>query len=130
MCCKVMAVPVIQKPIGEWCRFAQIGKGCSCYDTRPDPCRVFRCLWLDSEMPEDLRPDKSKIVLTTEVGAAFVGDTVDTSRKVTYIIVYPDLATPDCWNRGPAGRFLTQLRREGDIIVVCGEKRTLLPKTG
>jgi hypothetical protein len=125
-----MMIPELQKPMGEWCGFAQIGKGCSCYDTRPDSCRKFRCLWLDSQMPEDLRPDQSKIVLTAEHGAALNGNLVDTSRQVTYIVGYLDPTTPACGERGLPGRFLRQIRGESDIIIVRGQERTLLPKTG
>lgn len=40
--------------------------GCAIYDDRPqNPCKVFRCLWLDNiaEFPDDMRPDRSGVIV-------------------------------------------------------------------
>lgn len=40
--------------------------GCNIYEERPqDPCRTFRCGWLDneSEFPDDMRPDLAGVIV-------------------------------------------------------------------
>lgn len=41
-------------------------QGCAIYESRPeDPCKLFSCGWLkdDSPLPEDMRPDKSGVIV-------------------------------------------------------------------
>lgn len=64
-CCKVMSVAELAKPVGEWCAHCQPGKGCGIYAERPGECRTFVCQWLaDPRLPDLLRPDKVKVMLT------------------------------------------------------------------
>lgn len=53
---------------GTPCVFVQIGKGCGVYDERPEvPCKTFRCQYLvDEEVPEEMKPSRSNIILTVE----------------------------------------------------------------
>jgi len=63
MCCKVLAVAAMNKPLLTWCPQCQIGKGCAIYATRPAECAEFACLWLlDETMPAELQPNKVKFV--------------------------------------------------------------------
>jgi Fe-S-cluster containining protein len=66
MCCKVLGITELQKPVGKWCPHCKIGKGCQIYETRPQECRTFHCAWLvDNRFSDIWRPDRSKIVITT-----------------------------------------------------------------
>ncbi len=62
-CCdfKSVRAPGFFKPAGERCPHST---GCSCaiYDTRPDPCRGWHCLWrrIDA-LPDEARPDLSGV---------------------------------------------------------------------
>lgn len=50
---------------GKPCAHCTSG-GCAIYETRPeDPCRTFKCAWLEDEeaFPEEMRPDKSGAIL-------------------------------------------------------------------
>lgn len=54
----------MMKP-GEPCQHCTV-KGCAIYEERPQtPCRSFECAWLkpDSPIPEDMRPDKSGVIV-------------------------------------------------------------------
>lgn len=57
LCCKVLGVPVLNKPAGKWCPHCPT-RGCKIYDDRPQECREYGCLWLCGSIPEDCRPDK------------------------------------------------------------------------
>ncbi|MGA8260131.1 MAG: hypothetical protein WB783_07970 [Arenicellales bacterium] len=73
LCCKYLGVTApdgasMWKKPWRTCEFC-IGKGCSIHPDRPDPCRKFECLWLQSDLvPEKFRPDRVKAVLTREMG--------------------------------------------------------------
>ena len=115
LCCKLLGVDSLGKAPGKWCEFVQIGEGCNIYNTRPQQCCDFECLWLQSDMPDDLRPDRIKAVF---------GGTRDGSRSVVYI----DPATPDHWKTNKRLlSIITHMRQKFDVIIVCGDRRTLLP---
>ena len=53
---------------GTGCRH-RCAQGCGIYASRPDnPCRVFRCGWLrgDANLPADLRPDLSGVIVISD----------------------------------------------------------------
>ena len=41
LCCKVYALPELEKPPGVWCKHCAPGKGCKVHDALPDQCRLF-----------------------------------------------------------------------------------------
>jgi hypothetical protein len=62
-CCTTMAVGELNKPEHVACNQLGACGGCAVYDTRPDSCRAFRCMWLDGNITdESMRPDLSKVV--------------------------------------------------------------------
>lgn len=58
LCCKLMGIEELKKPANKWCELVQIGKGCGDYENRPKSCRDFQCMWLQGQLPEDLKPNK------------------------------------------------------------------------
>ena len=78
LCCKVMAITALKKPMNKWCEFCDKGTGCKIYPTRPSECRTFDCLWLsDENFPDEFKPLRSKIVFTVEHGGRRVSAHVD-----------------------------------------------------
>lgn len=66
MCCKLLAVGEIDKPVDKWCPHS-CPTGCGIYPTRPEPCRIYRCMWLVSQgTPQawamQARPDNCGVV--------------------------------------------------------------------
>ncbi len=104
MCCRLPGVVELSKPAGEWCKHCAIGKGCTIYEERPSSCKFFECLWLtDERMPEDLRPDKSKVIF------------------------YPP-AESGRWQSGAVGRLVNSFRHQGlTLCVVSGDRNEVLP---
>lgn len=67
-CCKISSidVPALRKPAGVMCPNCT-GTACAIYDTRPEPCRTFFCLWRRvGSMPDELRPDRIGVMFTIE----------------------------------------------------------------
>ena len=61
-CCIVFKIEDLNKEIHTPCEHL-CEKGCGIYETRPDACRKFQCLYLISDWDESLRPDKSGIMI-------------------------------------------------------------------
>ena len=90
MCCKVFDLPVVQSPVGKWCRHCAPGKGCRIYESRPDICKDFFCGWLLSpELGPEWKPDRSKVVLQVNV------DTNGSIRLTANV----DDSYPTAWQR-------------------------------
>ena len=49
---------------GKPCHFLK--NNCSIYETRPEVCKRYQCAWLQGLFQENLRPDKSKVLITVE----------------------------------------------------------------
>ncbi|HJR55253.1 MAG TPA: hypothetical protein VJ798_01645 [Rhizomicrobium sp.] len=121
LCCKVMGIHALDKPRGVWCSHAMPGQGCAIYETRPEECRKFACVWLaDENLGPEWKPEKCKMVLVSEE-----------ARKRT--MVYVDASMPDAWKRSPYLERLTALMHAGlplgrlVFIDVGGKVSLMLP---
>ncbi len=109
-CCKTMAIPEMPKASNEWCKHCDKGVGCGIYESRPDPCRKFKCLWLlasekgpEQAWPDRMRPDISKVVVNLQPkdqGAVFHVDpdrpdawATDDFKKLAYNLAANNLST-------------------------------------
>lgn len=64
MCCSIYEIEKFNKPERVPCSHL-CDKGCSIYETRPeDPCRKFKCAWLEGAWKDEDRPDKVGVVWT------------------------------------------------------------------
>ena len=119
LCCKVYALPELNKPPGVWCRHCQPGKGCAIHDALPDQCRQFFCLWMtDAAMPAEWRPDRARFVLTVFPENGFVYGQVDPGA-------------PGAWRRAPYYDALrtmakTLLAQRRHLIMFVGDEATLV----
>lgn len=88
MCCKLMEIEELGKPIGVWCAYVRKGNGCAIYSERPPSCAAFGCGYLHWPMAgEHWRPSKCKMVLVAE----------DMSRMAIHV----DPSTPNVWKAQP-----------------------------
>ena len=115
LCCKVMEIKELKKPMNKWCSHCAKGAGCSIYPTRPTECRMFDCLWLkDESFPDEFRPLKSKIVFTVEHGGGRLS-------------AYVDASFPAAWREKRVYALLKrwsafQAQRNGQMLVFIGTK--------
>jgi hypothetical protein len=60
----------------DLCTHCTEGVGCAIYEARPLSCQVYQCLWRSGSLPDELRPDKSGIILDVwpfeDLGATFL----------------------------------------------------------
>ena len=117
LCCKVMAIEQLAKPVNAWCTHCKPGRGCLIYPDRPGECRSFSCLWLVKPLlDEQWKPNKARFVLTTSADG---------------IEVRCDPGFPEAWRREPYGSGLRQLAIAGEtrdvaVIVIVGRRTILL----
>lgn len=67
VCCEYMPISTkgLIKPAQTLCPHVVVNRGCSIYETRPNVCRTWHCLWRrDAAMPDELRPDKSRMIFS------------------------------------------------------------------
>lgn len=114
-CCRLLGIKELAKPAGKWCSHCAIGKGCTIYETRPESCRVYSCMWLSSQSlpegnqwPAALRPDKSKVVFTMQANEQEV-------------VVHCDPGRPTAWQYGRLGEIIKYLALERTVIVNDGK---------
>lgn len=122
-CCIVFEVKDVPKAFGEPCKHignTLFGVGCQIYEERPDACKRYVCLYLDSQrrseipsMPESMRPNVCRVVLGWPWG---------TDRETLFVYPYPGYET--AWQKPPIGPYLRDVLAKGaKIVVVTGDKR-------
>jgi hypothetical protein len=119
LCCKVVAVGVLEKPAGVWCRHCLKTSGCAIYGRHPDECREFHCGWLvNPEFGAEWYPRRSKMVLTFD-------------RRVNRVGVHVDSGSPDAWRHKPYFDQLKRWARDGverrlQVVVYVVDKVTVI----
>lgn len=119
VCCKLPAIPELDKPVHTTCVNYVAASGCSIYADRPGACRAFECGYLQNPaLSDDWRPDRAGFMLYfAELGPRLMVET--------------DLATPDTWRGEP---FLSQLREWSrrdrgmviEVVVRAGDRLTMI----
>lgn len=69
-CCVELAIdaPQLKKPDGCECPHLVAGAGCGIYADRPALCRNWYCGWRMGALTDDMRPDRSGMLLIPELG--------------------------------------------------------------
>lgn len=119
MCCKLPSIAELNKPRFEWCAHCKPKAGCTIYDSRPQACRNFICVWLiNPALDEQWKPSRSKIMLVNEA---------ESNRVLAFI----DPSRPDAWKREPfystlKGWSQRALEHRGQVVVSEGSDVTVV----
>ena len=124
MCCNLLAVAELAKPVGKMCQHA-CPSGCDIYALRPADCAKYVCIWrdLNDKAPDGLRLDER--FRPDNLGIVF--DTLVQQDGCVMARLHPHrreaLETP------AAKLFIALLLRTCDFIIVAyGNKREILTK--
>lgn len=130
LCCKLLAVPDINKPRGIMCWNTGFHGGCSRHAeklTAPDmaACATFECVWLQSQRRENpverqhpnWRPDHVHVVM---------GPESPVEEGLLFIHVDPDY--PSAWRTEPVSTYLEELLSRGARLhIYIGNVEVALP---
>jgi hypothetical protein len=114
LCCKVFRIDEVESPPNQWCRHCAPGKGCTIHETRPQVCRGYFCLWFyQPGLGPEWKPEKSKIILNSELNGQRIAAHVDASA-------------PGAWRREPYYGALKRwsadaLKRQQQVSVWIGQ---------
>jgi Fe-S-cluster containining protein len=104
LCCRLTEVPELSKPLNQWCKSCNPSQGCSIYESRPESCRKFRCVWLLKGLHENLRPDRSKVIFEM------------LSNKTFLAVVHPNYS--DSWKKGLTLKLIREILNDGISVVI------------
>ena len=113
MCCKLMEIDALEKPRGAWCPHCDQKMGCTIYETRPEPCRIFYCGYMKiPHLDERWKPAKAKFLVNFE----------STKNR---IVIHCDPARAGAWRTEPYYSTIKQwaknaVRENGLVIVWTG----------
>ena len=103
LCCTLLAVEELGKKARSACEHESCSK-CSIYETRPQSCRDFECLWLKGVVPESVKPNKCHVVLSA---------TLDGNGMVAYV----DGKHPDAHQQGDMRRLLELVAKDRPVVI-------------
>ena len=64
LCCSLLGIVELKKPVFTICKHCIIGKGCKIYEVRPRTCAVFYCSYrISADLPEYWNPKICGMVL-------------------------------------------------------------------
>jgi hypothetical protein len=93
--------------------------GCTIYDDRPTECRQFFCGYLvQPDLPEEWKPSRSHIVVTSEAARSSISFHVDADH-------------PDAWRREPFYAHIKQQAEwaaphHGQVLVFVGKRAIMI----
>jgi hypothetical protein len=121
LCCKLYALPELNKPAGTWCVHAVARKGCNIHPQRPQFCHQFFCGWrLDPNLGPEWKPEISRLLLW-----------ISEHHWSLMLTVDPDM--PHAWKRQPYYAALKEWAQRAFkdnkkiVILVAGEATVVLP---
>lgn len=69
-CCSLFEIQEIQKPANKTCGNCVDSK-CSIYESRPKACSEFKCIYIQSNWMEAIRPDKCGVMFSLSKSGEF-----------------------------------------------------------
>lgn len=122
MCCKLLRIKPLDKPENKWCTHCLVGKGCTIYETRPEPCRDFVCMYIqpgNEDIPEALRPDKCKVMFYRKVVTD--GSLPSSAGPVAFGVIDP--MYPDAYRKPLVWDVIcSHVTAMGELYLICGGK--------
>jgi hypothetical protein len=111
LCCKLLAIPELEKPVNEWCKHCKPGNGgCTIYNKpeKPAVCDAYKCGWLASHSFDDRWfPAKCKFLMEMH------GDVLR---------IFVDPGFPNAWRKEPYYSALMALADTQKVAIHIGAR--------
>lgn len=77
LCCKLIDIPWMDSPEGEYCKECKPGIGCNIWKNVPEDCKLYKCAYRQAESVDiKYRPDRCGIIFEKATDTIFYG-TID-----------------------------------------------------
>lgn len=116
-CCTALRVTELRKPVKEPCQHCQ-EPGCGIYATRPESCRLYRCLWLQGVFRPEDRPDKVGLIADSNVKDGLIG-------KAGEVLVVRE-TYDGALDQDPAKAFMARIPRDVTVYTIRWNGRRTL----
>jgi len=74
ICCKILDIPWMDSPAGEYCKECDEGIGCKIYNTAPKDCLDFQCAYNQmKQVSINLRQDRCGVIFEKVTDNIFLG---------------------------------------------------------
>lgn len=123
LCCKLLGVEEIKKPVGKWCthcnKTGPIGCRIHEFDQFPTVCREFECGYILSELNISYRPDKCHVVITGQ------------SDQLGCLVVHVDPIHPEAYKTPKVNQLLNLMVSQSKeklkgVTLIIGDKKRVL----
>jgi hypothetical protein len=119
LCCRLPEIEAFSKPADTWCEHCN-QTGCRIYETRPDLCRDFLCLWMTRQVADHWQPQRSHMLVYAQ-GAQLT------------VLVDPD--HPSAWRAQPYFSDLQDWAKGAEeagryVILFCGDEVVKIEPAG
>ena len=123
-CCEVSAIddPALHKPAHLLCPHHR--GGCTVYETRPQTCRTFHCLWRRlAALPDDARPDELGVLFAFQREAH-----PDSPFAHLYVCGYPVRRDASVFDTPRVQAIVQRLSNDGalPVWISLGERKRLI----
>lgn len=127
MCCKLPSIPELRKPRAQLCTNCEAGVGCKIYDSRPETCRAFYCLYmLKAVLGDEWKPTTCHMMVTYEAEEDRMVVLVEPQKKGVWRRE-PYFSQIRTWaQRSPRGHVLVW-QGNSVIVVLAGREINLGP---
>lgn len=115
LCCKIVAVPALNKPRLQWCTHCEIGVGCKIFGhpERPSECAGYFCWYRQSPaLGEEWHPNVSHMAISFEERAKRINVCVDPDHALSW--------REEPYYSGIKAMALMILRQGGHLVVWQG----------
>jgi len=119
LCCKLLPLPVLDKPANQRCEHQRHSKGCAIYATRPYACRTWSCRWVsDRTATEGMpRPDRAHYVIdiVPDHIDLMADESTGETRRVNVVTVWCDPAYRDAWRAPELRAFMLRMAEQWQL---------------
>ena len=109
MCCKLLGVEELKKPVNKWCDHCT-HTSCGIYESRPQSCQDYKCVWLALNLKPSLKPNRCKIIF-------------DINKDGSMLVARVDPNYPGAIRNEDVTNFLDSLDNNLIVYVIIGDKR-------
>lgn len=117
LCCTTHGIEELAKPRNVRCGNLNTLGRCGVYENRPLSCRTYQCLWLQGQLPYEMKPVISRVV-------------ADANTEGNMLVLHVLPQDREVLRKGRVRDFISLVMKQLPVVVVCGTDRTVYAGPG